>query len=96
MKLNVTPLSNVDAGTAQWYREIAQQVNGLSEGKISAKYQAATAAPTTGTYMQGDYVTNSAPSELGAATAKYVIMGWVCVTAGTPGTWVESRTLTGN
>mgnify|MGYP001351527838 CR=1 FL=1 len=39
-----------------------------------------TAAPTTGTWARGDIVYNSAPSATGFA-------GWVCVTAGTPGTW---------
>jgi hypothetical protein len=91
MKLNITPRANVDADTARWYREIAQQVNGLSEGKIAASYQAATSAPTTGTWMRGDFVTNSAPEELGTAPNKYAISGWRCVAAGTPGTWVESR-----
>ena len=96
MKLNVMPRNNVDADTTRWYREIAQQVNGLSEGSISARYQAITTAPTTGTFMQGDFVTNSAPTELGTALSKYVITGWICVAAGTPGTWVQSRSLTGN
>ena len=40
----------------------------------------ATAAPTTGTYAVGDKVENSVP-----AAGGYI--GWVCVTAGTPGTW---------
>jgi len=39
-----------------------------------------TAAPTTGTWAAGDIVYNSAPA---AATTP----GWVCVTAGSPGTW---------
>jgi len=39
-----------------------------------------SAAPTTGTWVQGDIVWNSA-----AAASGFV--GWVCVTAGTPGTW---------
>ena len=96
MKLNITPRSDVDADTARWYREIAQQVNGLSEGKIAASYQAITAAPTTGTYQQGDFVTNRTPTELGTTPNKYVIDGWRCIVAGTPGTWVQSRSLTGN
>lgn len=96
MKLNVQSRANVDAETARWYREIALQVNGLSEGKISARYQAATSAPTTGTFAQGDEVTNSAIAELGTTPNKYVILGWVCVAAGTPGTWVQMRALTGN
>lgn len=38
MKLNVTPRVNVDAETARWYREIAQQVNAISENKRTAFY----------------------------------------------------------
>lgn len=39
-----------------------------------------TAAPTTGTWQRGDIVWNILPSAGG-----YV--GWICTTAGTPGTW---------
>jgi len=39
-----------------------------------------TAAPTAGTWAVGDVVYDTAPSASG-------FMGWVCVTAGTPGTW---------
>jgi hypothetical protein len=39
-----------------------------------------TAAPTTGSWRVGDVVWNSAPSAGGTP-------GWVCTTAGTPGTW---------
>lgn len=94
-KLNVTPRVNVDAETARWYREIANQVNAISEGRIVGFYTAATAAPTTGTWAQGDFVKNSAPAEAGSALSKYVIFGFVCVTAGSPGTWVQCRVLTG-
>lgn len=96
MKLNILSRQNVDAATMQWYREIVQQVNGLSEGRISSLYQAAQSAPTTGTWMQGDFVTNSAPTELGTAPNKYVVLGFICVAAGTPGTWLQARSLTGN
>ena len=72
------------------------QVNQLSEGVASAVNNAATSAPTAGTFAVGDFVKNSAPSELGSAGSKYVVMGWVCVTAGTPGTFVQCRALTGN
>jgi hypothetical protein len=41
----------------------------------------AAAAPTAGTWKRGDIVYNSAPS---AGS----VFGWVCITAGTPGTWV--------
>lgn len=56
---------------------------GLALGTISSgprMLPAATAAPTTGTYRRGDTVPNSTPS----AGGKW---GWVCTTAGTPGTW---------
>jgi len=39
-----------------------------------------TAAPTTGTWAVGDKVINTAPTAGGWT-------GWVCTTAGTPGTW---------
>ena len=96
MKLNVTPRVNVDAETARWFREIALQVNGLSEGKLSAHYQAGQSAPTTGTFAKGDFVTNNNPTELGTAGSKYVIHGFICTASGTPGTFVQARYLTGN
>lgn len=76
--------------------KVAQQVNGISEGSISAHHGARTAAPTTGTWAQGDVVKKLAPVEAGGAGAKYVITGWICTVSGTPGTWLEMRTLTGN
>lgn len=96
MKLNTTPRVNVDAETARWYREIANQVNALSEGRIVGFYTAAAAAPTTGTWAQGDIVKNSAPAEAGSASSKYVVTGWICTVAGTPGTWLPMRVFTGN
>jgi hypothetical protein len=48
-----------------------------SQGKTVAY---GTAAPTSGTWAQGDIVWNTAPGAAGAP-------GWVCVTGGTPGTW---------
>ena len=95
-KLNVTPRTNEDAETTRWYKQIAYQVNGVSEGKASAFYTAATSAPTTGTWAQGDTLKNSAPVEAGSTSSKYVVTGWICVAAGTPGTWVSMRVLTGN
>lgn len=75
---------------------ISQQVNGISEGTMAAFHNAQTAAPTTGTWAQGDVIKKSNPVEAGGAGAKYVIIGWVCTVSGTPGTWLEMRTLTGN
>ena len=97
MKLNTTPkTAPLDPVIQKELRDHANQVNALSEGRIAAKYNATTAAPTTGTWARGDTIPNSAPSELGTAGSKYVIEGWICVTAGTPGTWVQKRCLTGN
>jgi predicted MFS family arabinose efflux permease len=77
-------------------RRIEQQVNQLSEGAIAARHGAMTAAPTAGTWIQGDVVDNSSPSELGSVGSKYVIIGWICSVSGTPGTWLQMRCLTGN
>ncbi len=78
------------------YRAIAQQVNQVSEGTAFAFYNASTAAPTAGAWNLGDFIRNAAPAELGSPGSRYVIHGWQCITAGTPGTWVQCRFLTGN
>lgn len=96
MKISTTPRRDVDASTAQWMREVAQQINALSEGRAVALYRAGSSAPTTGTYALGDFVANNTPAELGTAGAKYVIDGWKCIAGGSPGTWVECRYLTGD
>jgi hypothetical protein len=90
------PLGITDPLLLRVLREHTNQVNRLAEGRITAFYSALTAAPSSGPWMQGDSVKNSAPSELGTAGSKYVIEGWVCVVSGTPGTWVQKRFLTGN
>lgn len=46
----------------------------------------ATYYPTTGAWKRGDIVINSAPTT-------GVAIGWVCTTAGTPGTWTALQTL---
>ncbi len=74
---------------------IARQVNDTSEGRIHGAHNALAAAPTTGTYSQGDYIRNKAPEVLGTAGSQYVVKGWICVDSGTPGTWVEDRGVTG-
>lgn len=81
--------------TKQW-RSLAEQLNGISEGRITNNTNAHTTYPTTGDHTQGDEVKNSNPTELGGAGSKYVIVGWKCVASGSPGTWVQMRTLTGN
>jgi hypothetical protein len=53
----------------------------LNGGSLTALRTAAdSAAPTSGAWLRGDRVWNSTPSAAG-------VPGWVCVTAGTPGTW---------
>lgn len=100
MKLNVTPRVNVDSDTTRLYRDIAQQVNKLSEGAMSASYTASVAMPTSGTYAIGDYVKKKVPVEAGSASSKYVIKGWIRLTDGSAHVlntdWVTDRALTGN
>jgi hypothetical protein len=82
--------------TTSW-AALTTQLNQLSEGQVVAATNAATAAPTGSAvnYNQGDFIRNSTPVVAGTAGSRYVVMGWVCVAAGAPGTWAESRTLTG-
>lgn len=57
------------------------------------------APPTAAQGLQwypGERIVNKTASELGAAGAKYTILGWVNVAQGAPGTWVQQRCLTGN
>lgn len=95
MKLNTTPRIPADPVLVREIREHALQVNLMAEGRIAANYNAIPSVPTTGTYAPGDFVRNSAPAELGTSGSKYVIFGWLCVTGGTPGTFVQCRFLTG-
>lgn len=75
-------------------RDIATQVNAMSEGLLQGASNAAAAVPSAGNFVKGDFVRNSAPTELGAASSKYVVFGWICVAA--PLTFVQMRFLTGN
>lgn len=76
--------------------DIERQGNLLAEGRLSGRHFTATSVPTTGDFAVGDIVWNSAPTEAGAAGSKYVLLGWICITAGSPGTLREMRVLTGN
>lgn len=96
MRCKTTPLMGVNDPVVQReLREHANAINQMAEGRQAAFYQANTAAPTTGTHAIGDFVLNSAPAELGAASSKYIIHGWRCTASGTPGTWVQCRFFTG-
>lgn len=72
--------------------DIATQLNNLSEGRIVAATNAATAPPTTDAHQLGDFIRNSNPT---VASDGSVLIGWVCTAAGSPGTWSESRTASG-
>jgi hypothetical protein len=50
------------------------------------KYFRGSAAPTVGTWKVGDIVYDTTPSASGN-------IGWVCVTAGSPGTWKSFGTI---
>lgn len=78
-----------------WARRVSQEHNNLAKGYISAAGYFA-AAPAAGDWNVGDFVRNSAPAETGTNIPKYTIIGWLCVAAGTPGTWVECRAKTGS
>ena len=78
------------------FRNTAQKVNALADGRIAGNDFVAAAIPTTGTFRQGDFIKNSVPVEAGTAGSKYVLLGWICTVSGTPGTLLPVRTLTGN
>ena len=97
-KLNIIdrlPIQYDKGQITDLFREIQNQVNSLSEGYLSARYNSKAAAPVIGTYTKGDLVYNNDPAEAGTVGGKYVVMGWICTASGTPGTWKEARVLTG-
>lgn len=76
---NLVPLKYDQARWSEVVNRIELAFNALAGGRLSERVSAA-AAPTTGTWARGDIVYNNAPSAAGT-------IGWVCVAAGTPGTW---------
>lgn len=69
------------AGTWRVYGNIlADDKIGMTLNSAGNTVQYAAAAPSAGTYLQGDIVWNT-----GAAAEGTV--GWVCTSAGSPGTW---------
>jgi hypothetical protein len=96
-RVSPTGLTNeYNRGTVEdKFREVCNQLNGLSEGRIANRNNALASTPTAGTFKQGDFVANSTPSEAGTAGGKYIVTGWICTVSGTPGTFKESRVLTG-
>lgn len=97
MKLNTTPrVGTNDPVLQRELREHASQVNLISEGRIAGRYNALTSVPVGIPAVQGDFIANQSPTELGTAGSKYVIEGWMCVVPGESPTWVQKRFLTGN
>lgn len=80
------------------FRDIARQVNALSEGKIRAHYNAHSAEPSGVVVAQGDFFMNSRPEEIGTGGNKYVLAGWTAIVDGTASaaSIVQVRTPTGN
>lgn len=89
-------ISGAPSHITRWMNLVAVKLNGLASGNYSARDGQQTAAPTTGTWRQGDMVWNSNPTEAGGAGSAYVTVGWICTVSGAPGTWLPMRTLTGN
>lgn len=79
-------------------RQVEDALNRLSEGRIYQNYNASATAPTgsNASHQLGDVVKNLTPTELGSAGSKYVVYGFLCVAAGSPGTFRELRIPTGN
>lgn len=106
MKVNEAPLlpptvePALKVALTKMIRELASKLNQLASGAIAGNDNTATSVPTTGTWVQGDFVKNSAPVELGGAGNKYVVQGWTRITSGSGNVlntdWVAVRTLTGN
>ncbi|WP_370682264.1 hypothetical protein [Comamonas sp. GB3 AK4-5] len=88
-------LPSLAKSLTQLLPRIAMQVNNVSEGRLVGSHNAQEVPPAMGLYQAGDYIRNSAPRVLGADGAQYVLKGWICVTSGEPGAWVEDRGVTG-
>lgn len=50
------------------------------------RWLSSNSAPTTGTWKRGERVYNTLPTANG-------VDGWICVVAGTPGTWKSFGTI---
>lgn len=96
MKANSQPRIKADPDLMRELSAHAALINLMTDGRLAGTNNATTAAPTTGPHARGDFVKNSEPAEAGSPGSAYVVLGWVCVASGEPGTWLEARVLTGN
>lgn len=94
-RLGHEQLPDLLIGLQRGMREISQNLNSVLSGN-AFNYSEGTAAPTTGSFAANAFRRNTAPTELGVAPNKYIILGWITPAGGSPGTWYECRTLTGN
>jgi len=86
---------------AALFRDIENQLNGISEGKGAAHYQAQSTIPSGSVAAQvGDVVWNSNPTVVngtvtGTLVGNYIVEKWICtVSSPTSPTWKEVRVLT--
>ncbi|MGN7200874.1 hypothetical protein [Arthrobacter sp. SAFR-044] len=87
---------NTDGATTK-VSTIARLNNSRNHDLTNGKYTIyQDAAPTSFTWAVGDRAIVRNPVEAGTAGSKYMVVGYRCVTAGTPGTWLPERVLTGN
>ena len=63
-------------------------------GKITITYD--EVIPIWRTWSVGDICYKVNPIVEGVSGSRYILQGWRCTVAGTPGTWVPMRTLTGD
>lgn len=82
-------------------RAICNQVNLLSEGRISARYQAQASVPSSVAAQVSDIIWDSNTTVRGSVApgvaASYIRLGWVCTVASpTAASWEEMRVLTGS
>lgn len=86
MKLDERPVIPIDPEqmrrkVSDLIRRLNQTVNALQEGSLSVNYTASPTIPTT-VGAPGDFVRNTAPTELGVAPNTYVVYGWIYTDAG--------------
>jgi len=74
------------SGAISWYVNSLSTYTSAQLKIVKSKNYVQAAAPTVGTWARAEIVFNSAPSASGT-------VGWVCVTAGTPGTWKAFGTI---
>ena len=84
----------------EYLERVSRKLDGMSYGRVAEHDTATPAPPVAGTWARGDFVRNSAPSQLGSAGSRYVVIGWTRTTNGSTNVlntdWFEARVLTGN